>query len=500
MEEKINRLKFLLGEIYDLGAAQGLLSWDQQTYMPPAGSEDRAYILSTLASLEHQCWTSSELQTLLSDLKKQSANLDPDSDDYNLIRVAARRMDKYTQVPARWVAEFAQTTSLAHEIWAKARAESNFSKFQPALEKIVDLRREYASFFAPYAHVYDPLLDDFEPGMKTSEVREIFDRLRPQQVALVSAIASQPPVDDSFLHQSFPEQGQWDFGVEVISKFGFDWQRGRQDRSAHPFTSGFGLDDVRITTRFVPGLGTASLFGTMHECGHAFYDLGLPRAYRRTPLLDGASMAFHESQSRMWENLVGRSKSFWEYFYPRFQEVFPVQVGNVTLDAFYRAINKVQPSFIRVEADEATYNLHIMLRLEIEIAMMEGSLAVKDLPEAWNERMKSYLGLTPPDDAHGVLQDIHWSGGMIGYFPTYALGNLLSVQLWECIQKDLPNLDDQIKLGQFNELLQWTRQNVHLAGAKYEPQVLAKRITGSTMDPQPYVNYLQKKYSEIYHL
>jgi carboxypeptidase Taq len=391
-------------------------------------------------------------------------------------------------------------TTVAHQAWGEARAENQFTKFQPFLEKIVDLRRRYAEIFAPYDHVYDPLLDDFEPGLKTADVKAIFNALRPQQVKLIKAIQSAHQVDNSFLHQPFDEQKQWDFGVEVISKFGYDWNRGRQDKSLHPFTTGFSINDVRITTRVSPDYLNMALFGSMHETGHALYDLGVDQKYERTPLAGGASLAIHESQSRMWENLVGRSLPFWEYFYPRLQEFFPSQLGNISLEKFYKGINRVEPSLIRVEADEATYNLHIMLRLEIEIALMEGTLAVKDLPDAWNSRIHEYLGLTPPNDALGVLQDIHWSGGMIGYFSTYALGNLVSAQLWERINQDIPDLSEQIRQGKFEPLLGWLRENIHCYGSKYEPQELVQRITGSKIDPAPYMRYLTAKFGKIYGL
>lgn len=365
---------------------------------------------------------------------------------------------------------------------------------------MVALRREYAGYFAPFDHVYDPLLDDFEPGLKTAEVQAIFQALRPQQVALIQAIAARPQVEDAFLRLPYPERKQWNFGVDVITRFGFDWQRGRIDKSAHPFTTSFGLGDVRLTTRVNRKRPGSFLFGTLHECGHGLYEQNIGPELRRTGLDGTASLAIHESQSRLWENLVGRSRPFWTFFYPRLQEVFPSQLKNVSLDAFYKGINKVQPSLIRVEADEATYNLHIMLRLELEIALMEGSLAVRDLPEAWNARMRDYLGITPPNDALGVLQDVHWSGGMIGYFSTYALGNLISAQLWEKIEQDLPNLDDQIAEGQFANLLAWLREKIHRHGLKFEPQDLVQRVTGSKIDPNPYLRYLRRKYGEIYQL
>lgn len=497
-EGKFALLKELLAEIIDINNAAGLLGWDQQTQMPPGAAEGRGYQLSTLGKIAHLKFTSEQIGQLLSDLEPAAAQLDPDSNDARLIKVTRHLYDKETKVTAEYVVEFVQVTTAAHQVWAEARANNDFASFQPYLEKIVGLRRAYADFFAPYDHVYDPLLDDFEPGLKTADVKAIFSALRPQQVELIRQISSRPQVDASFLHQPFDEKKQWDFGVEVLTKIGYDWTRSRQDKSAHPFTANFGSTDVRITTRVTPDyLGTA-LFGTLHEGGHALYELGVDPSLNRTPLGGGASLAIHESQSRMMENLVGRSLPFWQCFYPRLQEVFPSQLGNVPVETFYKGINRVQPSLIRVEADEATYNLHIMLRLELEIALMEGQLAVKDLPEAWNSRVQEYLGLTPPNDAQGVLQDVHWSGGMIGYFSTYALGNLVSCQLWERINADIPNLPEQIRSGKFDSLLGWLGEKIHRHGTKFEPQELVQKVTGSKIDSAPYLRYLKNKYSAIY--
>ena len=499
MEQKIQRLRTLLEEISDLNYISALLGWDQQTYMPSGGAEARGNQLALVGRLAHERATSAEMGKLLDELKPYAASLDPDSDDARLVKVTGRDFDKAARVPSSHIVTFAQVTTLAQEAWMEARQKSNFSIFRPHLEKIVELRQEYASFFPDFDHPYDALLDDFEPGMKTADVKVIFEGLRPKLVGLIKAIAAKPQVDDSFLHQPFDQSKQWSFGEEVITKFGYDWKRGRQDKAAHPFTTEFGLNDVRITTRVDPDFLNPMLFGTMHECGHALYSLGVAPELERTGLERGASLAFHESQSRMWENLVGRSLPTWEYFYPRLQETFP-QFSVVPLDKFYKGINRVQPSLIRVEADEATYNLHIMLRLDMEVALMEGSVAVKDLQAVWNAKMEEYLGVIPPDDATGVLQDIHWSGGMIGYFSTYALGNLISAQLWEKINQDIPDLDEQFRIGEFETLLAWLRRNVHRHGAKFEPQELMQKITGSNIDPAAYIRYLRKKFSEIYDL
>lgn len=498
MSEKFEKLKTLVAEVSDLNAAQAVLGWDQQTYMPPDGAEARGHQLATLGSLTHQKFTSPEIGQLIEDVKAELGDTDSDSDDARYLKVLKKDYDEATKVPAEYVAKFAKLTAQAHESWAKAREASDFSLFQTDLEEIVTMLKEYVSFFPPADHPYDTLLDQYEPGMKTAEVQEIFSRLREKQVELLKAIADSPQVDDSFMHVNYPEKQQWDFGMEVATKFGYDWNRGRQDKSVHPFTTSFGINDVRITTRFMEDFLPSALFGTMHEAGHGLYELGVNQAYERTPLNGGASLGVHESQSRMWENLVGRSIPFWDHFYPRLQEIFPSQLGNVDVKSFYRGINKVEPSLIRVEADEATYNMHIMLRLELEIAMIEGSVDVKDLPALWNSKMEEYLGITPPNDAEGVLQDIHWSFGGLGYFSTYALGNLISVQLWEKINVAIPDLDEQFRQGKFDALLSWLRENVHAHGRKYEPQELVKKVTGSKITPEPYLRYLEGKYSDIY--
>jgi carboxypeptidase Taq len=499
MEEKMQQLKNTMAELADINGAGAILGWDQQTYMPPAAAEVRGQQLGTLGKIAHDIGTSPELGKLLDELKPYAAGLDPDSDDARMIKFAIRDYELATRVPADFVVEQAQVTAVANQAWAEARAKSDFSHFRPHLEKIVELTHRFIGFFPPADHPYDTLLDNFEPEMKTADVKVIFDALRPQQVKLIKEIAAKPQVNDSFLHQKFNEKKQWDFGVKVITRFGYDWSRGRQDKSPHPFTNGASINDVRITTRVAPDFFNSMIFGTMHEAGHAMYGQGHGANLERTNLAGGASLAVHESQSRMWENLIGRSLPFWEYFYPQLRKTFP-QLDKVSLKKFYKGINKVQPSLIRVEADEATYNLHIMLRLELEIAIIEGKVAVKDLPEVWNAKMKEYLGVTPPDDARGVLQDIHWSWGLFGYFSTYALGNLISAQLWEKINLEIPDLADQIRAGKFDALLGWLRKNIHVHGRKFMPQELVQKVTGSKIDPAPYMRYLRKKYTDIYGL
>jgi carboxypeptidase Taq len=494
----IHQLKILLGEVYDLNAALSVLGWDQQTYMPSGGAEERGSAMATISRIMHLKVTSDELRKCLEECEKQTAGMPADSDEFCLVKVTRREVNRRVRIPADWVASFAEATAIGQEMWEQAKGTSDFSRFQPYLEKIVELRREYASFFQPYDHIYDPMLDEFEPGLKTADVQKIFDVLRNEQVALIRELSTRPQVESSFLRQFYPENVQWDFGVDVVTNMGFDWNRGRQDSSAHPFTTTFGMGDVRITTRLIPDNLSSALFSTIHEGGHALYEQGFSPALLRTPLATGASMAVHESQSRMWENLVGRSRGFWVHYYPKLQMMFPSQLANVSMETFYKGINRVEPTLIRTESDEATYNLHIMLRLELEIALLERKVEVKDLPGIWRDRMQEYLGVVPKDDAHGVLQDIHWAGGLIGYFPTYALGNVISAQVWESISKDIPDLDDQISSGNFKPLLEWLRTHIHVHGAKFETQDLVKRVTGSEIDPKPYLRYLKTKFGEIY--
>lgn len=500
MPQHIDRFRELLAEVDDLEAAKSVLSWDQHVNMPPGGAEARGAQLSTLSELAHDKFTGDEMVEALERARQEAAELDPDSHEARLVSEIGREIEKQRNVSREWVGEFARATSAAHQDWKQAKEEADFDIFASRLREIFQLRRDYADFFKPYDHIYDPLLDDFEPGMKASQVREIFAELRANQVELVQAISEQPELDDSPLYQHFPERAQWEFGEQVIQAFGYDFERGRQDKSPHPFTTSFSVDDVRITTRFDEGYLSKALFATLHEAGHAIYEQGIDQGLDRTQLADGASLGVHESQSRLWENLVGRSLPFWEHFYPQLQETFPEQLGEVNLSAFYQAVNKVQPSLIRVEADEATYNLHIMLRFELEQAVLQGELAIAELPTAWNDKMQEYLGITPSDDAEGVLQDVHWSMGIVGYFPTYALGNLIACQWWEVIEAQIPEIQSQIRSGDFRPLLQWLRENIHQHGRKFKPVELLQRVTGGGLDAEPYVRYLRGKFGELYNL
>jgi carboxypeptidase Taq len=494
----LDQLDARIRDVADLRHAADLLAWDERVCMPSGGAPTHGEMLSTVRKLAHEQFTAAEIGQLLDASEREVASADPDADAARLVAVTARDYRKATPVPATFVAELAGTVSAAQHAWAEARAKNDFALFRPHLERVVALKRQYVSFFPPADHPYDVLLDDFEPGMKTADVKVILDQLRKGQVELLRTIAARPQIDDACLHLPYAEADLDKFAVEVITKFGFDWERGRQDRSTHPFATAIGSNDVRITTRFMDRSPFSLLFGAMHETGHALYEQGVSRTYHRTQLEGGASLGVHESQSRLWENLVGRSLPFWEHFYPALQDRFPAQLGAVTLNHFYRATNKVEPSLIRVEADEATYNLHVMMRVELEIALVEGELDVAGLPAAWGNLMEEYLGVHPPDAATGVLQDIHWSAGLLGYFATYTLGNLISAQLWERFGAVYPERDAAIRRGDFSKLLSWLRGEIHQHGRKYQPQELVQRVTGSKIDPGPYLRYLRDKFGEVY--
>lgn len=493
-------LKSLLAEVDDLENAFAMLEWDQATYMPSGSGESRAYQMATLQKIVHEKLTTDEVGHLLDDLNKEYAGVSIDDDDAALVRLTTRVYQRRTQIPARLVEETTRACSLAQEVWIKARAESNFAAFLPHLERIFDLKRQTAACFPGAQSVYDPLLDEFEAGGSAAQVRAMFEELKAAIVPLVQAIAARPPVSDEVLRRDYDEAQQMAVTSALIQQFGFDFNRGRQDKSAHPFCTSFGFDDVRVTTRTQRNYVVSCLMGSMHECGHALYDQGYPAQYFRTSLARGASLGVHESQSRLWENLVGRSRAFWDWYYPTFQAAFPATLRDVSLDNFYRALNRVQPSFIRVEADEVTYNLHILLRFEMEVALLDGSLAAKDAPEAWNAKFKAYFGLDVPDDRRGILQDTHWASGLIAYFPTYTIGNLLSVQLFEAATRANPAIPAGLARGEFAPLLAWLRTNVHQHGRKYLPGELIQRATGSPLSAKPYIAYLQQKYGALYGL
>jgi carboxypeptidase Taq len=493
--QAVARVSALVADVVDLRHAAALIAWDERVYMPPGGVAVHGDMAATIQRIAHEKFTSAALGAALEDAAREIASLAPDSDSARLVNVTARDYDRAVRVPSEYVEEHARVSSAAHQAWKQAREQSRYAVFQPHLEKVVNLARQYAGFFQPVAHPYDALMDPYEPGMLTSEVQQIFDVLRVRQVGLLREIQERRGEQPAFMKADYDEREMLAFSTEVISAFGFDWNRGRQDKSTHPFAAPIGSDDVRITTRFDRRNPFEMLFAAMHEAGHGLYEQGVSAAWNRTLLRGGSSLGVHESQSRLWENVIGRSLPFWQHFFPNLQRRFPSQLAGVTLDVFHRAINHVRPSLIRVEADEVTYNLHVMVRLEIEIAMLTGTISVGDAPAYWNARMQEYLGVVPDTDANGILQDMHWSIGLFGYFPTYTLGNLLALQLWDTYRKSNALWAEEIQQGQFGSLREWLRTALHQHGRSYQPRELVQRITGQALSTAAYLEYLESKYA-----
>ncbi len=499
MNKVLDELKKRLAEVSDLKAAIAVLSWDQMTLMPSGGAAARARQLATMERLAHEKAIAPEIGRLLEKLQPLVGTLPGSSVDASLIKIATRDYEREIKIPSSFTAEFSEHVSHTYESWAKARSERNFKIVEPFLIKTLNYSRQLANFFPGYEHIADPLIDAMDEGLKVSVIRPLFDELRRELVPLVQNITSFPPTDDSCLKQGFDEGRQLQFGLRVAKALGYDFTSGRQDKSPHPFTTSFSIHDVRITTRVKEEELTEALFSTIHETGHALYEQGLKPELEATPLASGVTMGIHESQSRLWENLVGRSRHFWEHFFPELQKVFPEQLGKVSLDTFYQAINKVQRSLIRTDADEVTYNLHVMIRFDLELKMLEGKLAVADLPEAWNARYRADLGITPPDDSVGVLQDMHWYSGTIGgYFQSYTLGNVLSAQFFEAALAAHPEISREIAAGQFETLHQWLKTNIYQYGRELPGAEIIKRATGKPMTIGPYIRYLKNKYGELY--
>jgi len=503
----LTALRAALADIMDLRHAAAVLEWDQETYMPPGAAEARAQQVATLRRIAHERFTSDELATLLDRAMPESRM------DVDLVRVTRRDWQRATLLPSRLISEQAEASGRAKTAWKQARESDDVASFTPHLRQLVALATEEADRVRPliaeergsgYAPSeadarYDALLDTYEPGGSTVDIARVFADLRSELVPLVAAIAEQPSPEDGFLHERVDPDVQWAFGESVAADFGYDFEHGRQDRSAHPFTTSFGISDVRITTRIDPEFFPTGFFGTVHEVGHGLYEQGIDRQLDRTPLADGTSLGMHESQSRLWENLVGRSDTFWQGRYADLQSRTST-LAEIPREAFVRAINKVEPSLIRVEADELTYHLHVLLRFGIERQLVAGSLDANDVPDAWNAGMQDLLGITPPSNADGCLQDIHWSLGAFGYFPTYSLGTLMSVQLWNAAERDLGDLAPQLAAGTFAPLLDWLRTHIHRWGRTRTGGDLLRDATGSDLDAAPWLAYARAKYSTLYGL
>jgi carboxypeptidase Taq len=501
VDVKLAELRRRLLEISDLEGAGALLGWDHATFMPKGGASARARQGAMLCRLRHERSIDPALGRLLDDLVPYAESLAFDSDEASLIRVTRRDFEKAIKLPADYVARASANGSASYDAWTRARPANDFITMQPYLEKAIDLSREYAGFFAPYKNIADPLIDSAEEGLTAASIRALFSELRRELLPIVSTICDAPPPSDNCLRGSFDERAQLDFSQSVVKRFGYDLDRGRIDKTHHPFCSKFSAGDVRITTRVDEKHFGDALFSAMHECGHALYEQGIAASLDGTPLGSGTSAGVHESQSRLWENVVGRSRAFWGHFYPALRDCFPEQLRKIDCETFYRAINKVQRSLIRTDADEVTYNLHIMMRFDLELELLEGHLRVKDLPEAWRARMQADLGVAPADDRDGCLQDVHWYYGMVGgAFQSYTIGNILSAQIYAAAMKTHSDIPHEIAKGEFGTLHGWLRKQRYQHGRKFQPSELVMRATGDSMSIKPYIAYLRGKYGELYQL
>jgi carboxypeptidase Taq len=493
MSAALTGLSEKFAQLDALRAAIAMMEWDQQTFMPEGGARARAEHLSQLGRFHHELMTSDETRETL-----EQAKVGAEGDDADMLRVFSRDLDLATKLPVELVAEKSRLAAQAHEEWVKARAENDFKSFAPTLERMFEIARQEAEYLGYKDHIYDALLDQYEEGATAAEARAMFDSIKGPQVQLVKQIAEKPVVDDSILYGDWDKQTQREFTELLVRTIGFDLTRGRQDTAPHPFCTGWSRGDVRLTTRFKSYLPSA-IFGSLHEAGHGMYEQGTPENWDLTPLAGGVSLGVHESQSRTWENIVGRSLAFWERFLPDLQARFPA-LGSLTPREFYRLINKVKPSLIRVEADELTYNLHVLIRFELECDLLTGALKVIDLPEAWNEKYREYLGIVPKSDSEGCLQDVHWSQGSIGYFPTYTMGNLLSYQIWGVLEADLGDVDSLMRDGDFSPIKDWLIEKVYRKARSVPPRKLIEQVTGSPMNPSRYLQGLSKKYTDLYQL
>jgi len=500
-EELYKELIEKIKEVALIGSVESLLGWDEQCYLPRGGAEHRANQSAYMSGLFHKKFIDPRIGELLGELENSDLMKDELSDEAVNIREIKYDYDKAVKIPQKLVEELSHTTSMAHGVWAKARNENDFPSFLPYLEKIIKLVKEKAECLGYKKEAYDALLDNYEPGATVDSIGKVFAGFRDDLVALVKAIgdSSQKP-DVSIVEREYAVDRQEMFGRSAAAAIGYNFDTGRLDITAHPFTTEIGPGDVRITTRYNPKHLGQALFGTLHESGHGMYEQGLPVEHFGTPRGESISLGIHESQSRLWENQVGRGKPFWKHFFPRAQQMFHEALGGVKFDDFYFAINDVRPSLIRVEADEVTYNLHIILRFEMEHALISGDLAAKDAPGAWNDKFKQFFDLTPPTDAEGVMQDVHWSAGYFGYFPTYSLGNLYSAQFYAKAKEDIPDLEKQFEIGQFGALKKWLNENIHSHGRRYRAEKLAEVVTGQPLTPKPLMDYLKAKYTELYKL
>jgi len=502
LSEKLEKLHRLDRERLYLQRAVAVLQWDQETGLPEKGVEERSEQLALLEGIAHERLTSPEAGSLLLELGSTPDNVRGDEKlpflERDFLKVFRRSYDRAVKLPSDFVSEFARAIGLSQAAWVRARQNNDFPAFLPHLEKMIDFSRKKANFWGYTDKPYDGLLDVYECGMCAEDISAVFTPLSEKLNRLLKNIASCPRPLDSFLDKDFNIENQACFSRDLLKLLGFDNARGRLDTSAHPFTTTLGSNDIRITTRYLPRQVLSGIFSTIHEAGHAFYELDFPEEIRDSCLADGASMGIHESQSRLWENVIGRSRSFWQAVFPALRSYFPGILSQFTAEDFYRAVNLVEPSLIRIEADEVSYSLHIVLRFDLEKKLISGSLDPTELPAAWREKMKEFLGVEPETDAQGVLQDVHWSMGAFGYFPSYALGNLYGLQFWEKLSSEIPSLEEIIAAGDFAPIRAWLRDTVYVCGCRQEPQELIRTVTGKSLSAEPFLAYIESKYKTIY--
>lgn len=501
MMATVEKFKALDEKITHFNSISGLLAWDQKVIAPKKGRPAFAKAFGTLRTEAFKLTVSEQMGELLSILSTTEAAEYLDEVTKAQVRERKASYERSKSIPAEMIKDFSILTSEANDAWEEAREKNDFDRYLPYLEKIIDFKRKAVEIYGYEKHPYDALLSEYEPGLTVEKLDPLFVKLRESSTDLLRRIQNSPyrPSPEVF-DQPFSVEKQKEFNRYLLPLLGFDMEAGRLDETVHPFAQSVNPGDVRITTRYLENHVLSAIFGTIHEAGHGIYDQNINPDFEGTVIQDGASFGIHESQSRFLENMVGRSRQFWKYFYPALQEHFPEQLNNLDLDDFYRAVNAVQPSFIRVEADELTYNLHIMVRYEIEKALMAGEIDAKDLPAIWNEKMTEYLGITPASDSEGVLQDIHWSFGGLGYFPSYSLGNLYAAQILNKVKQDLPDFYDSIEEGNFSLIQQWLKENIHRYGMLYTPNELIVMATGEELNAEYLVEYLEEKYSRIYKL
>jgi carboxypeptidase Taq len=486
-----------MSKIADVQYASAVLNWDQETYMPPKGAEFRAQQLSTLAGIGHELATSKELGDLLNQLTTDNTLSEKEKRN---IKESLKRYNDNKKYTTEFVQELSKTISETFQAWQKAKKENDFASYAPHLEKLVKLKRKECKILEPFAHPYDALLDQYEPGAKTADLEVLFSDVRSQLVTFVKQIAEKPQNEDNFMYKHFDKDKQWQIGLDILKEMGYDFEAGRQDASSHPFTTNFSSQDVRVTTRINENDLNEMIWSCIHEGGHALYEQGLPPSEYGLPSGEYISLGIHESQSRLWENNVGRSLSYWKFNYKKLQDAFPENLNAVNFESFYKAMNIVKPSLIRTSADELTYHFHVLIRFEIEKALIEGTIEVKDLPSYWNAKYNEYLGIVVPDDTKGVLQDIHWSHGSFGYFPTYSLGSFYAAQFYAQAKKEISNLESEIEKGNTKPLLDWLREKIHKYGKYYSAEELCISITGEKLNFKHFMDYATNKYSRLYNL